>query len=83
MSRKECEKRLLGDITGVFLVRESKGRRVLSVKTGMDDLSHYNIHQDVERGGWSLDREKYFSLDELVHFYRENEIPNANIKLKL
>eukprot|EP00092_Neocalanus_flemingeri_P011754 GFUD01012676.1.p1 GENE.GFUD01012676.1~~GFUD01012676.1.p1 ORF type:complete len:547 (-),score=79.15 GFUD01012676.1:142-1782(-) len=81
MTRADCEDQVLGDIVGGFIVRESKGRKVLSVKTDMATVTHFNIHQD-EEGKWSLDKEMYFSLVELVEFYRENEIPKTDIKLK-
>ena len=38
MTREVCEKRLVGDVVGGFIVRESKGRKVLSVKMGMGEI---------------------------------------------
>jgi hypothetical protein len=84
MTRKNCETQVLGDIIGGFLVRENAtGRKVLSVKTGMEQVSHFNLHQDQEEEVWTLDKDMYMSLPELVDYYRENKLPGQNIPLAL
>ena len=82
MTRENCETKLRGDIVGAFLVRESKGRKVLSVNSSMQKVSHFNLHEDQEREEWSLDEKLYRSLPDLVEYYRDNKLPGQNVTLK-
>jgi hypothetical protein len=82
MTRTNCESKLQGDIVGGFLVRESMGQKILSVKTNMQDISHFMLHQDPNEEEWTLDRKLYKSLPELVDFYRDNNLPGQNVTLK-
>ena len=81
MTREVCEKRLVGDVVGGFIVRESKGRKVLSVKMGMEEIKHIPIHK--EEGGWTLDKKIPFELvEQLIGHYKENILPGSNLYLK-
>ena len=82
MTRERCEDLLLGDIVGCFVVRESKGKKILSVKTAMEEVKHITIHQNHGQG-LSLDKKLHFDhVEKLVDHYRENRLPGTDIELK-
>merc|ERR1719334_1614425 len=72
LSREESESQLSGDLVGSFLVRSSKGQKVLSLKDGAR-VKHIKL---IEQGGRITgDNNDFFnSIEDLINFYKEHPI---------
>ena len=81
MSREESEDLLSGDMIGGFLVRTSKGQKVLSLKD-VGRVKHIKL--DESNGQVTGDNKAFFStLQELIDYYKMNPIPGtSNVRLK-
>jgi len=81
IGRDESENSLASEIMGGFLVRRSKGKLVLSVKS-FDGIKHIQL---IEKNGQITgDQVEWFpSTDALVQYYKENTIPGyPNLRLR-
>merc|ERR1711970_9280 len=81
MSREESEDLLSGDMIGAFLVRTSKGQKVLSLKD-VGRVKHIKL--DESSGQVTGDNKVFFStIQELIDYYKMNPIPGtSNVRLK-
>jgi len=81
MSREESENLLSGDMIGGFLVRTSKGQKVLSLKD-VGRVKHIKL--DESNGQVTGDNKVFFSsIEELIDYYKRNPIPGTtNVHLR-
>jgi len=81
ISREESEDLLSGDMIGGFLVRTSKGQKVLSLKD-VGRVKHIKL--DESSGQVTGDNKAFFStIQELIDFYKINPVPGtSNVRLK-
>ena len=76
MSREESEDQLSGDLVGGFLVRVSKGQKVLSLKD-VGRVKHIKLTESNNQ--ISGDGNVFFNnINELIEYYKRNSIPGTN-----
>ena len=76
MSREESEDQLSGDLVGGFLVRVSKGQKVLSLKD-VGRVKHIKLTESNHQ--ISGDGIVFFNnINELIEHYKRNSIPGTN-----
>ena len=76
MSREESEDQLSGDLVGGFLVRVSKGQKVLSLKD-VGRVKHIKLTESNHQ--ISGDGIVFFNnINELIEYYKRNSIPGTN-----